>query len=429
MSERTSVFANGAVWFGAAVSVAEIEAGIQSGHNGAALVLGHLLGGLMLFAVGLIGARSRVNAMECCAGTFGGFGAKFFALLNLFQLVGWTAVMVSQGAGAIGTLLNGTSENFNASANSGPGFALWCVVLAALVAVWIFVVLKNFLRVATCALVLLAVLMAVLSFKLFGGDFATNAADVANISASAVSGGSFWVVFEMSVAMPLSWLPLIADYTKNAERPVAGTAVSAVVYTLTSLWMYTIGMAISAASVSTLPGAILALGLGSAGVVIVIFSTVMTTFLDAYSAGESARTIYSRLNAKWVGVSVCAVGAFLAISGIVERYTDFLYLIASVFAPMATVLIVSRYVVCRAEGGCKNANGCCKNAKRSGENAAGYNEKLVVKRRSLFVWNMFAWLAGFMAYQLAGGSPIGPSLTAILVSAGLALLPTWLFLK
>lgn len=420
MSEKTSVFANGTVWFGAAVSVAEIEAGIQSGNNGAALVLGHLLGGLMLFAVGLVGARFRVNAMESCAGTFGGLGAKFFALLNLFQLVGWTAVMISQGAGAVKTLLNESFEIPFANANSMSSFVLWCIVLATLVAVWIFVGLKKFSKVATCALALLALLMAVLSFKLFGGDFAANAADVTNVSAGAVSGGSFWVVFEMSVAMPLSWLPLIADYTKNAEHPVAATATSAAVYTFTSLWMYAIGMAIAATSVPTLSGAVLAVGLGAVGVIIVIFSTVTTTFLDAYSAGESAKTIYRKLNAKWTGAAVCLVGALLAISGIIERYTDFLYLIASVFAPMAAVLIVSHYVVRRADVFCKNANVFCKNAERGDQYAECCNEKCAIKRRVQFAWNVFAWLAGFMAYQLAGESTIGPSLTAILVSAGVA---------
>lgn len=38
------------IWFGAAISVAEIEAGREIGANGLALVSGHLLGGLILSA-------------------------------------------------------------------------------------------------------------------------------------------------------------------------------------------------------------------------------------------------------------------------------------------------------------------------------------------------------------------------------------------
>lgn len=374
MNEKTSVFANGVIWFGAAVSVAEIEAGIQSGNNWLALILGHLLGGLMLFAVGFMGAKARVNAMESTAGVFGKYGAKFFAVLNVTQLVGWTAVMIAQGSTAVGALFG-----------NAP-FAVWCVVLAVLVAAWIFVGLRNFSRVASVAMGLLALLTAVLSFKIFGQAFAE-----APVLGEALP---FWVVFEISAAMPLSWLPLISDYTKNAEKPLKATATSAIVYTVVSIWMYAIGMAIASLGVATLPAAILAVGLGAVGVVVVIFSTVTTTFLDAYSAGESAKTIYGKLNPKLVGVVVCAIGVLLAISGIIDRYTDFLYLIASVFAPMAAVLVVAHYVVRRG-----------------------------APSRVILVWNLVAWFVGFMVYQFAGESPIGPTLTAMLSSAALSLLP------
>ena len=42
--------------------------------------------------------------------------------------------------------------------------------------------------------------------------------------------------------MPLSWLPLISDYTRDAEKPTPATWVSVIVYGLVSCWMYVIGM-------------------------------------------------------------------------------------------------------------------------------------------------------------------------------------------
>ena len=53
---------------------------------------------------------------------------------------------------------------------------------------------------------------------------------------------SFGAAVELSVAMPLSWLPVISDYTREAEKPVKATAVSVIVYGLVSCWMYVIGM-------------------------------------------------------------------------------------------------------------------------------------------------------------------------------------------
>lgn len=365
--QGTGIFANGLIWFGAAVSVAEIEAGFQSGNNWAALILGHLLGGALLFAVGLIGAKARLNAMDSTASAFGKNGAKFFALLNLLQLIGWTSVMIAQGTSA----LSGLGNSLNATVLS--------TVLAVLVAIWIFIGLKNSAHIATVAMALLAVLVAILTFKLFGSASAA--------SNTATETLSFWAAFELSVAMPLSWLPLVSDYTKNAERPFAATATSAIVYTFVSIWMYAIGILIASSGADNLSTAILSVGLGIPGILIVVFSTVTTTFLDAYSAGESARTLCGKLNPKIVGVVVCALGVLLSASGIIDRYADFLYLIASVFAPMAAVFVVSHYIV----------------------------------KRPLPVWNLVAWAFGFGIYQFAGNSPIGPTMTAMAVSAVLAL--------
>lgn len=96
--------------------------------------------------------------------------------------------------------------------------------------------------------------------------------------------------------MPLSWLPLISDYTREAEKPFAATLVSVVVYSLVSIFMYMIGMG---AAIFTgeydIAQIMLKTGFGVVGLLIIVFSTVTTTFLDAYSAGVSSVSISSKL--------------------------------------------------------------------------------------------------------------------------------------
>ena len=53
---------------------------------------------------------------------------------------------------------------------------------------------------------------------------------------------TFGAAVELAVAMPLSWLPLISDYTRQAQKPVRATVASVVTYGLVSCWMYVIGM-------------------------------------------------------------------------------------------------------------------------------------------------------------------------------------------
>ena len=391
MENRTGLLSNAIIWFGVAISVSEIEAGIGIGATTSLsslwfpLILGHILGGILLFLVGYIGASIRENAMEMTSSTFGRYGSKFFATLNVLQLVAWVAVLNSQGATAL------------ASLNLPISFPLTCIILAALIALWVYLGLKRIEKVTTIIMTILTVLLVVLSFKLLG--YAST--DALPINSTALG---FWNIFEISIAMPISWLPVISDYTKDVEKPVKATILSAVAYTLASLWMYFIGIEIANIGANyTIAQTILLANLGTVGIIIVVLSTITTNFMAANSAGESAKVIYNKLNPKVVGVIVSAISAVLAISGIMDHYIDFLYLIASVFAPMAAVLLVSFYISNNAESDSR-----------------------------IWYWNLFAWLVGFVVYNVTISMDsifLGPTLLAIIVSAVLAYVGVLIFKK
>ena len=74
--KRTSLFENGLIWFGAGVSIAEILTGtylapLGFGKGLAAILLGHVIGCLMMFFAGVIGARNRKSAQETVQLSFG----------------------------------------------------------------------------------------------------------------------------------------------------------------------------------------------------------------------------------------------------------------------------------------------------------------------------------------------------------------------
>ena len=332
--KQTSVFENGLIWFGAAVSLAEILTGTYFAPLGLqrgllAIFLGHIIGCSMLFAAGLIGGRVRKSSMEAVKMSFGQRGSLLFAVLNILQLVGWTAIMIYDGALAAGGVWN-------------AGHWVWCLVIGGLVVVWILVGVENLGRLNTVAMAALLVLTVVLSFRIFqsGG------------SAAAGEAMTFGAAVELSVAMPLSWLPLISDYTREAAQPVRATAVSVLVYGLVSCWMYGIGMGAAIFAGDTdIAQIILHVGLGAAGLLIVVLSTVTTTFLDAYSAGVSGETVYPGLRGKWMAVAAAVIGTAGAIFFPMDNITDFLYLIGSVFAPMIAIQIADFFLLRRDHSG------------------------------------------------------------------------------
>ena len=328
----TSLFENGLIWFGAGVSIAEILTGTYFAELGfkralLAILIGHIIGCAMFFLAGVIGGKQRLSAMETAKNSFGRIGGQFFAIMNVIQLVGWTSIMIYDGAlAANGIFLIGSW--------------VWCLVIGALIILWIMIGIADLGKLNTVAMAALFILTLVLCKVIFIDG---------SISSAAVSDGmSFGAAIELAVAMPLSWLPLIADYTREAEKPVKAAAVSTAVYGAVSCWMYIIGMGAALfTGESDIALIMVKAGLGVLGLIIVIFSTVTTTFLDAYSAGISQESITPKVKGKYVAVVVAAIGTVAAMIFPMDDITDFLYLIGSVFAPMIAIQIADYFIIHR----------------------------------------------------------------------------------
>jgi len=327
----TSVFSNSLIWFGAGISIAEILTGSYFAPLGfskgiAAILIGHAIGCALFFFTGYIGALSKKSSMETTRISFGKIGGSFFALLNVLQLVGWTGIMIYDGSLAANGIANSSSW-------------IWALVIGALIVLWILIGITNIGKLNLVAMTALFVLTLVLCKVIFFGKNAVVAIESAGESIS------FGAAVELAVAMPLSWLPLISDYTKDSEKPFAATLASTLTYFAVSCWMYIIGMgAALLTGTSDIAQIMLKAGLGIPALVIIVLSTVTTTFLDAFSAGISFRAIFKNANTKIVGVIVALVGTLAAVFYPMDNITDFLYLIGSVFAPMTAILIADFFV-------------------------------------------------------------------------------------
>ena len=328
--KKTSVLSNSLIWFGAGVSIAEILTGTYLASLGfakgiAAIVLGHIIGGLMMFAAGMIGGSTGKSAMETVKMSFGEYGGKFFSLLNVLQLVGWTAIMIYDGSLAADGIFS-------------TGAWIWALVIGVLIILWILVGITNLGKINTVAMAALFILSLILFKVIFLGKGSANAVPS--------DGLTFGAAVELSVAMPLSWLPLISDYTREAEKPAKATAASVVVYNLVSIFMYIIGMgAVIYTGEYDRASIMVKAGLGIAGLLIIIFSTVTTTFLDAYSAGVSSVSIWKKINEKWAAIIVTVIGTAAACFFPMDDITNFLYLIGSVFAPMIAIQIADYFIL------------------------------------------------------------------------------------
>ena len=330
---KTSVLSNGLIWFGAGVSMSEILTGTYFAPLGIktglfAILIGHIIGGILLFLAGYLGAKTRNNAMETVAVSFGRKGNLPFSVLNILQLAGWLAILNYDGALAANGIFS-------------VGAGVWCAVIGVLLLLWVLVGLKRLEKINMVAMTALFLMTLVLCFVIVTrGNFGT----LFNGSSANKDALTFGEAIELSAAMPLSWIPVISDYTSNSTKPVKATVVSTIVYCLVSCWMYLIGMSAAIGmGTSDIAQISLRAGLGVVGLLIILFSTVTTNFLAAHSAGVSGEVIgesFSKhINGKYLSVLVVLIGTIAAILYPMDNIEDFLYLINSVFAPMIAVMI------------------------------------------------------------------------------------------
>jgi len=271
--------------------------------------------------------------------------------------IGWTAVMIISAAKAF----DGIVKQFWSYQNE----PLWCIAIGLFICLWIVVGLKNLSKLNVVVITLLFICTIVLGITVFStpqGIVATN------------DTITFGAAVELNIAMALSWLPLISDYTRTLKRPFSGTVASVLSYFIGSIFMFTIGLGAAVYYGTSDVFTIMAsAGFGLVALVTIVLSTVTTTFLDVYSAGISSVNISPKIHQKIAAAVVCILGVIIAILIPLSRYEDFLYLISSVFAPLFAVSFTDYFLL---------------------------HQRKIRPQNSLNIKNLILWLIGFFAYRL-----------------------------
>lgn len=386
-SKKVTNFSQALLWLGAAISLAEILTGaliapLGFGKGLLAILLGHIIGCVIIYYAGLIGARTKLSAIESTRISFGKYGSYVFSVLNMIQLIGWTAVMIMNGAKAFDVVIQNTYGFQNQT--------MWAILTSLLIIVWIVVGIKNLDKINIFAVGGLFIFTIVLG----GVVFFTKSANAVEIT----DAMTFGMAVELSVIMPLSWLPLISDYTKYVDDEKMGTLASAGGYFLGSTFMYAIGLGAAIfAGTSDISAILMSVGLSFAALVIVLFSTVTTTFLDVYSAAVSFTNISNKYSEKLVSIIICIIGTLLAIFIDATQYENFLYLIGSVFAPLFAIVLADYYVLKRNK----------------------INDEILFNLK-----NSIVWIIGVVVYRylLNVDTPIGITLPTMIITALLCII-------
>lgn len=347
-----------------------------------AVVIGSVIGVALLAAGSAIGAHHGVPTMVLFRPVLGVKGSWFPSVLNVVQLIGWTAVelwAMSYVADIV------TQEAFGFSARW-----LWLGVAAVVctgLALWGPVGVTRVWMEKFGAWVVLAISLAV-TVLLVTSEGIGDA-----LSAPGVGGWpTFGVAIDLVIAMPISWLPLVADYSRFARGPRQAFGGTFIGYLIANIWLYAIGaMLVLGAQAAPTPGGIatgiLALAGGSvAGFLFLAGLLVVETdeaFADIYSGAVSLRNIFPKASQTVLIVAIALVGTVLAAVFTMELYESFLLWIGSVFIPLFGIL-GAHHVLSRGR------------RIETADLVEGGNSSF---RSGLNAWALIPWAAGFAVYH------------------------------
>jgi NCS1 family nucleobase:cation symporter-1 len=313
-----------------------------------AVVVGSLLGCLPLALMSYAGAREGVPGMVLFRPLLGLRGSWLPSAMNLVQLVGWTTFefwAMARVANAVGRELLG----FEA-----PWLWLGVVVVvctALALAGPLFVVRRWLERFGIWVVVAVAVWITV---KIL------TAGDLGQLwRAPGVGGLPFWLAVDLVVAMPVSWLPLVADYNRFARDPRASATGTFVSYAAGNIWFYLLGALLvlaagSGPDVLDIGTTIAAAAGGAVVLVALLVGESDNAMANIYSGALSVQNVAPGLSQRGIAIAIAAIAAAMAAAlqeDAVPTFEFFLYLIGSVFVPLVAVFAAHYLVRSRAHYG------------------------------------------------------------------------------
>jgi len=343
-----------------------------------AIVVGSAVGCVPLALVGLAGEREGVPSLVLFRPVLGLRGSFLPSALNFLQLVGWTAVEFW----AMGQVANVASKRLFGLDAYHVWVAAVAVVCTLLAVGGPILVVRRWLERFGIYLLIGSALW--ITAKVLGS------ADLGAIWARPGRGGlPFWLAVDLVVVMPISWLPLVADYNRFARTRAAGLAGTYWGYLLGNVWFYALGALLvlaarAGADVFGIGTAIAAVAGGAVILIALLVGESDNAFADIYSAAVSTQNVLPDLPQRWLTATVGAVGFALALGFSMDRYELFLLLIGSVFVPLAGVFVAHYFVIHRAR----------------------YGEDALFAPTGVNLRAMVPWAAGFVLYHWS--VPIGP---------------------
>lgn len=340
-----------------------------------AILVGSLIGNLMLAAAGLVGTDTGAPTMVTYRGPLGVQGSYLPTLFNVLQNIGWGAFELY----IISVVMGGLFARYTHHALRLLWVAVFAVVVILMAVGGPVAVVRRWIRRYAVWLVIAS--SAYLTIYMLAKY------PIASFWHSHGDGSlPFWSGVDLVVALPVSWVPLVADYNRFARPGRGAFWGTSVGYFLAQVWFFAIGVLLVLGKPHTNPGdtpgfvaALLAIPAGVIAMLILAVDELDEPFANVYSAAVSIQNAFPRWSQRTLSIAVGVVCAALALIVNLLSYQNFLYLLGALFVPLFGVLVGDYFVLRRGRYQTDDLYG-----ERAGR---------------VRLLNVLAWLVGFAAYN------------------------------
>jgi putative hydroxymethylpyrimidine transporter CytX len=390
------------LWFSLGVGLLVMQIGaylvpaVGTRDAAVAIVLGSLLGSGLLAWTAKLGCDTGLTSAGLMHVTYGSWFAKLPVLLNIAQLIGWTTfelVVMRDGTAAIG------KQSFGWSLEGAEGIfittLLWGGVLTLLLAGSMTKLVRKIISRLGLPLVIASLLW--LTWQ-FGSQIQAKGLDAFWARPGNGSMGLFSAM-DLVIAMPVSWLPLVADFARHGRSGRSAMSGTWFGYALANMWCYALGVmvvSVAAPDANLVSALLLAQG-GLLALSLILIDEIDNAYGDVYSGSVSAHSIKPSWTIRQWGIGLAVLSTGLAMVLPMHSLEPFLLLLSSIFVPLYGV-ILGRLSL----GGASNAN----------------SERKVDPTAALL------WIGGIASYHAIAN--LAPQWGAALPTLGLTFALAWL---
>lgn len=404
----------GMIWLAANLVVTTLLTGtlfvpaVSFGTASAMILVGTLLGVVVLVLVGNMGTRTGLPTMALTRGSFGIRGSIIPAAANLIILMGWSWVQA---------MLAGVTVNYlvhEATGFSNP--ALFSAICQGIVVVLAIFGHTGISRVEPWLALLILIVMGFVFAAAFGafspGEFAALPVDTS-------LGGTPFITLDMVLATAISWTVLSADMNRHAKSSTAGVVGSGIGYTLSTCIAMLLGLVafstvlLRGGDATPFDPAVIVGEFGWPLGIAIFLSVMATNTMVVFGMVTSVVNAQSRWHLRFLPTAI-VLGIVSIIGstflGLLNQFTDFLFVISAFFVPVFAIMIADYYLLKRR----------------------GYSRQILHERRESRYWYsggvnwvaVIVWIIGAAASYLMSyvtPSPIGANIPAFVLSFGLYL--------